>query len=199
MSHRSEVLSEEQWDTIAPLLPELISPGRPWSSNRQLFEGILWFLRSGAGWPYLPDRYPSPLTCWPRWRRWEEDGTWLRVWRRLIDGEETFIKGSLQSEKPKSARVRSWWWWQRVRLFLSETTFVRPHRRQWPWSRPHWLDSSQRCRYSLWLLTNPMTVNPDVNDWPINTLSWWQRIEKIERRAQHKMLVPYEASENDGK
>ena len=66
MSHRSEVLSDQQWDTIAPLLPELISPGRPWSSNRQLFEGILWFLRSGAGWPYLPDRYPSPLTCWPR-------------------------------------------------------------------------------------------------------------------------------------
>jgi hypothetical protein len=42
MSHRSEVLSQKQWDTIAPLLPELISRGRPWRSNRQLFEGILW-------------------------------------------------------------------------------------------------------------------------------------------------------------
>ena len=39
-SHRSEVLSSEQWRPIAP----------SWCSNRQLFEGILWLLRSGAGW-----------------------------------------------------------------------------------------------------------------------------------------------------
>jgi len=53
-------------------------------------------------------------------RRWEEDGTWLRIWRtfidlfdqqELIDWEETFIdgsfapakKGGLPSEKPKVA------------------------------------------------------------------------------------------------
>ncbi len=51
MSHRSEVLSDQQWDTIGPLLPELISRGRPWCSNGEVFEGIL-FLRSGAGWQY---------------------------------------------------------------------------------------------------------------------------------------------------
>ena len=45
MSHRSEVLSQKQWDTIAPLRPELISRGRPWRSNREVFEGILWLLR----------------------------------------------------------------------------------------------------------------------------------------------------------
>ena len=133
MSHRSEVLSDQQWDTIAPLRPELISRGRPWRSNRELFEGILWLLRSGAGWQDLPATYPSPSTCWPRLRRWQEDGTWLQVWRTLIDllglidWEETLIdgsfsaakKGGLQSEKPKVARG-----------FLSEATFVRPHRRK---------------------------------------------------------------------
>ena len=66
MSHRSEGLSPEQWDTIAPLLPELMSRVPPWRSNRQLSEGILWLLRSSAGWPDLPDRSPSPSTCWPR-------------------------------------------------------------------------------------------------------------------------------------
>jgi len=49
ISHRSEVLSDQPWDTTAPLRPELISPGRPWPSNRELFEGILWLLGSGAG------------------------------------------------------------------------------------------------------------------------------------------------------
>ena len=41
MSHRSEVLSPKQWDTIAPLLLELMSCAPLWRSNRQLFEGIL--------------------------------------------------------------------------------------------------------------------------------------------------------------
>ena len=66
MSRRSEVLSQKQWYTLAPFLPELMNRAPPWRSNRQLFEGILWFLRSGAGWPDLPDRSPSPSTCWPR-------------------------------------------------------------------------------------------------------------------------------------
>ena len=46
MSHRSEVLSQEQWDTIILLLPELMNHAPSWRSNRQLFEGILWPLRS---------------------------------------------------------------------------------------------------------------------------------------------------------
>jgi len=103
ISHRSEVLSDQPWDTTAPLRPELISPGRPWPSNRELFEGILWLLGSGAGWPDLAATYPSPSTCWPRLRRWQEDGTWLQVWWTLIDlldqpglidGEETLIDSS---------------------------------------------------------------------------------------------------------
>ena len=77
MSHRSEVLSQKQWDTIAPLLPELISRGRPWCSNRELFEGILWVLPSGARWQDLPATDSSPSTCWPRLRCWEEDRMWL--------------------------------------------------------------------------------------------------------------------------
>ena len=99
MSHRSEVLSDQQWDTIGPLRPELISRGRPWGSNGELFEGILWLLRSGAGWPDLPATSPTPSTCWRRLRRWEEDGTRLQVWRTLIDGEETFIDSSCAAAK----------------------------------------------------------------------------------------------------
>ena len=48
MSHRSEVLSTEQWAAITLLLSELMSRVPPWRSNRQLFEGILWFLRPGV-------------------------------------------------------------------------------------------------------------------------------------------------------
>ena len=67
ISHRSEVLSDQQWDTIALLRPELIRSGRPWPSNGQLFEGILWLLGSTAGWqdlrPHTLAHQPVGLDC----------------------------------------------------------------------------------------------------------------------------------------
>ena len=54
--HKSE-LSDEQWEKIAPFLPE--PQASPWGgpkpiANRPCFEGILWVLRSGARWKDLP-------------------------------------------------------------------------------------------------------------------------------------------------
>ena len=50
--HKSE-LNDEQWEKIAPFLPE--PQASPWGGpkpipNRPCFEGILWVLRSGARW-----------------------------------------------------------------------------------------------------------------------------------------------------
>jgi transposase len=53
-------------------------------------EGILWVLQTGAAWRFLPDKYPSPATCWRRLKQWEEQDVWLDAWRTLLgalDGE----------------------------------------------------------------------------------------------------------------
>ena len=60
--HKSE-LSEEQWEKIAPFLPE--PQASPWGGpkpipNRSCFEGILWVLRSGARWKDL-ENFPKDL------------------------------------------------------------------------------------------------------------------------------------------
>jgi transposase len=144
---REQFVSDAMWEKLEPLLPELRSRGRPWRDSREVLEGVLWVLRSGARWKDLPSEYPSPSTCWRRLRRWEEDGTWLRVWRAflaeldhkgILDWEETFADGSFasakkgapQSERPVAERVRSGWWWSTARVFLSEAPFIRPHRRR---------------------------------------------------------------------
>jgi transposase len=61
---RFELLTDAQWELIAPLLPEpkrrKDNRGRPWASNRACLEGILWVLQTGAAWRFLPDKYPSP-------------------------------------------------------------------------------------------------------------------------------------------
>ena len=54
---RRQFLTDAMWEEIASLLPEpKRSPrgGRPWRENRQVLEGILWVLRTGAPWADLP-------------------------------------------------------------------------------------------------------------------------------------------------
>ena len=138
---RYELLSEAQWKRIEPLLPvpkrRKDRRGRPWASNRACMEGILWVLQTGAAWRFLPDKYPSPATCWRRLKQWEEQDVWLDAWRTLLgalDGEGllkwevTFLdgsfapakKGARQSVKPSVARARSGWYWSTVAVFRWE-------------------------------------------------------------------------------
>jgi transposase len=138
---RFQLLSEGQWELIEPLLPEpkrrKDKRGRPWASNRACLEGILWVLQTRAAWRFLPDKYPSPATCWRRLKQWEEQDVWLDAWRALLgalDGEgllrweETFLDGSFAptkkgappSVKPSVARARSGWYWSTVAVFRWE-------------------------------------------------------------------------------
>lgn len=150
MPRSGPLLTEQQWKKIEPLLPappKQPRGGRPWIANRRVLEGILWILRSGAPWKYLPKEYPHPSTCWRRLRDWEEQGIWLNIWRTFL-GElnerqqlkwsESFLdgsfapakKGALKSAKPSGARGRSGWWWSTARVFLWETTWtLRPQRK----------------------------------------------------------------------
>ena len=80
-------INDDQWKLLEPLLPkQKRNPkgGRPAINNREVLEGILWVLRTGARWKDLPERYPSASTCWRRLRLWEEQGAWLDVWRKFL-------------------------------------------------------------------------------------------------------------------
>ena len=105
-------LSKKQWDIIEPLLPDRDilqkGKGRPRVSARQILEGILWVLRTGAPWKDLPNRYPAYQTCHRRYQEWVEDGVLENILKELardleergkIDLTETFIDGSFASAK----------------------------------------------------------------------------------------------------
>jgi transposase len=120
------ILSEQQWLLLAPLLPKqrFKKGGRPRADDRKTLEGILWILKTGSQWGQLPQDYGSPMTCWRRLQRWQDDGVWDRMWRKLLkslDQEEkldwamAFLdgsfapakKGGLVLAKPKKARAQS--------------------------------------------------------------------------------------------
>lgn len=71
-------LTDKAWETIAPLLPAN-GKGRRWRDHRQVINGILWKLRTGAPWRDVPDRYGPWKTCHERLRIWTMDGTWAKI------------------------------------------------------------------------------------------------------------------------
>ncbi len=117
MSRRTDLLTDEQWEKILPLLPKteaIGKRGRPRADDRIVVEGILWVLRTGARWKDLPERYPSPSTCWRRLNEWEEQGVWLNIWRTflsqldadgVLDWSEAFMDGSFAPAKKRGAAV----------------------------------------------------------------------------------------------
>jgi transposase len=73
-------LTDDQWETLAPLLPpQRPKTGRPARDHRTVLGGILWVLRSGAPWRDLPACYGPWQTAYSRFRRWREAGVWDRV------------------------------------------------------------------------------------------------------------------------
>src|SRR5262245_16268830 len=127
---RREELTDEQWAIIDPLIPELPrredGRGRPWKDSREVLNGILWVLRSGARWDDLPERFPTYQTCHRRFQQWVREGVLRSVLEALaedlrergeLDLSECFIggmfvvakKGGSEWERPSGAKVRSSW------------------------------------------------------------------------------------------
>ncbi len=98
-------LTDEQWERIKPLLPaEKPKTGRPNKDHRQIINGIIWVLKSGAPWRDLPERYGKVGTVSSRFYRWVAAGVWQKVLDRLrgeaddvgeVDWELHMLDGSV--------------------------------------------------------------------------------------------------------
>lgn len=77
-------LSDEQWGKIADLFPaNRCKRGGQWKDHRQVLNGMLWILCSGAPWRDLPERYGSWQTVYDRFRRYRIEGFFDVVLSRL--------------------------------------------------------------------------------------------------------------------
>ncbi len=78
MVGRGEV-TDTAWTTLEPLRPTNGGRGQQGRDHRQVLNGILWKLCTGAPWRDLPDRYGPWRTVYARFVRWQQDGTWDRL------------------------------------------------------------------------------------------------------------------------
>ncbi len=80
---RRHALSDEQWTVIEPLVPPPKDTGRPRRDARQMADGMLWCLRTGAPWRDLPDRFGPWQTVYHWFNTWGKDGTLDRILEAL--------------------------------------------------------------------------------------------------------------------
>ena len=84
------LLPDGLWERIEPLLPpepEKPKGGRPRVPDRRCLIGILFVLKTGCPWEYLPQELGcgSGMTCWRRLRDWQAAGVWKDIWETLLD------------------------------------------------------------------------------------------------------------------
>jgi transposase len=79
-------VSDAAWKIIAPLLPsERGRWARPAQDNRKFFNGMMWIMRTGAPWRYLPSDYGKWNSVYVRFRRWAETGVWDAILETLVE------------------------------------------------------------------------------------------------------------------
>ncbi len=134
-------LTDVQWEHLRPLVEWNMKRrsdgrGRRWRDARQVLNGVLWILRTGAAWKDLPARYGPYQTCHRRFQQWLREGIlqgilWALCEDLLARGqlglEEGFIdasfmgakKGAMALVERSSAKGASSWQSQTAMVFLS--------------------------------------------------------------------------------
>lgn len=76
-------LTAAQWQIISRLVPKPKKRGRKSICRRQIINAILYLIRTGCQWRYLPADFPNWNTVYGVYRVWRMDGTWKRIHDRL--------------------------------------------------------------------------------------------------------------------
>lgn len=91
MNLQDAMVPEELWEAIEPLLPPEKprgTRGRPRVPNRACLAGIMYLLKTGCQYKYLPCQElgcGSPATVWRRLRDWTDLDVWPRLHAKILE------------------------------------------------------------------------------------------------------------------
>ena len=77
-------VSDALWARVRPLIPERpphLKGGRPAADDRKMFAAIVYLLRTGIPWNAMPHEMGASTTVYDRFRLWEQQGVFVRLWQ----------------------------------------------------------------------------------------------------------------------
>src|SRR5436190_12288692 len=91
-------VTDAQWRLIEPLIP-VYPGGRPRTTDlRDVVDAILYLLRTGCQWGYLPKDFPPKSTVWRYFDEWRHNGTFDTI-------HDTLRRKVRSQEKPYCPRT----------------------------------------------------------------------------------------------
>jgi transposase len=78
-------LTDEEWELLQPLIPDAKPGGRPRTTDmRSALNAILYLLRTGCPWRYLPrSSFPPRSTVYNIFQNFQKEGVWDAIWAHL--------------------------------------------------------------------------------------------------------------------
>ena len=87
-------VSDALWKRVEPLIPERVSHakgGRPPEDDRKMFTAIVYVLRTGLQWNALPRERGASTTVYNRFRLWEKQGFFMRLWQNGLQEYDELV------------------------------------------------------------------------------------------------------------
>lgn len=79
---------DQLWALIEPILADLDPPastGRPRVDPRATLDAVIFRLRTGCQWNWLPAEYPDDSSVHRTFQRWIARGVFERIWAVLVE------------------------------------------------------------------------------------------------------------------
>lgn len=84
----SAEITDKQWEEVKAIMPPYPTMGRPRTDDRNIINGILWKLKTGARWAEIPPKYGAVSTCHARFKSWQESGVLKDILRIFLQAEQ---------------------------------------------------------------------------------------------------------------
>ena len=110
MNSNRFVINDAMWGSMSELLPGKSSDrGVTAGDNRRFLEAVLWRVRTGSPWRYLPDELGNGNSTFRRFRRWAKAGVFENLFNVLSDEpdfEYAMIDGTIVSVHQKATGAK---------------------------------------------------------------------------------------------
>ena len=114
-------LSNQQWKhrdggpaqtPIAHTKKKVDGPGRTPLDQREVINGILYWMRSGCSWSLLPNDYPNYKSVYHYFNTWSKEGIWQQIHVKLVskvrkkaDRKKQPTASSIDSQSVKTTQI----------------------------------------------------------------------------------------------